>query len=634
MPTQRQLPRRLASLATLACVSAIATCGAALALTPTASAGTLRLKVCGRWSQDQGPFRAHTPSPFGWDVQCGSQELGLELWSILRKSAPHGATARWLTTAPRGIMINHASVVGPRSRSIGDGRGWAGRFFWDGGHVAVTGTYNRRGCCRRRFRSRSLGWRMTCVSRSCDRAATIDVGGIELLATENRAPTIDPSGMTNLWFNAGQWVRGTWPVAFNASDPSGVCHIAAALGDESVPGPSETPDTDYWHQCRDRDLTVHVDTTNARGAGGSRQGAMTLRLSAANAARVDRSRTETIYVDNTQPWVRISGRTDASSTDGTQYLTATAGGSPSGIAGITCRVDHGAARSYPGSSARVPVAGVGPHTIVCTAENRAVNPAGKRAVSQPATWKLTIRRPTAITALFSRVVPRHVVTVWVREHGHWVRRQAIIPAHTVYRHTRRIPFGARTAIGGRLTVEGGRGLGDQTVRLLSAPDNRSKHYTQVATVRTRASGRWRATLQAGPSRLIKATYAGSSTDEPATSPRAKVIVPAKVDVRRLWPRRVGWGGTVHIDGFLAGGYLPPPPAGELVRLRLGYGRAYTTYGVKTDVTGRGRFKVSFRFGSGPASVVRHYWFEECSLPADDYPYAPSCSRKITVRVGG
>ena len=52
---------------------------------------------------------------------------------------------------------------------------------------------------------------------------------IGFLATENRAPVIAPSGTTNLWFHAGQWVRGTWPVAFTARDPSGACRIAAAL---------------------------------------------------------------------------------------------------------------------------------------------------------------------------------------------------------------------------------------------------------------------------------------------------------------------------------------------------------------------------------------------------------------------
>jgi hypothetical protein len=209
----------------------------------------------------------------------------------------------------------------------------------------------------------------------------------------------------------------------------------------------------------------------------------------------------------------------------------------------------------------------------------------------------------------------------------------VFKSATHSRHER-IPFGTRTTIVGRLTVKGHRGVSGQIVHVYSAPNNRSHHYTQIRTAKTGASGRWHVTLPAGPSRLIKAVYRGNSTHERATSRRAKLTVPAKVEVLRLRPRRLPWGGTVHIHGWLAGGYLPPPPAGELVRLRLGYGRAYTTYGVKTDVTGNGHFKVMYTFGHGPASVVRHYWFQECSLPHDDYPYAPACSRKITVRVGG
>src|SRR5204862_7771865 len=112
-----------------------------------------------------------------------------------------------------------------------------------------------------------------------------------------------------------------------------------------------------------------------------------------------------------------------------------------------------------------------------------------------ARWDLTIRRPTRVTAVFKHA------------------------AHTVYSSQERIPFGTRTTIGGQLKVKGGRPLRHQVVHVLTAPDNRSKHYTQVATVRTGASGRWHATLPVGPSRLIKAVYAGSSADEPATSPR-------------------------------------------------------------------------------------------------------------------
>jgi hypothetical protein len=272
---------------------------------------------------------------------------------------------------------------------------------------------------------------------------------------------------------------------------------------------------------------------------------MALRMFGSNAAGMGASRSETIDVDNTRPWVKIAGPVDALSTAGTQFLRVAGGGSPSGIAGISCRVDDGPADWYTGASARVPVAGVGPHTVACIAENRALDPAGNPGASKSASWTLTIRRPTRISAVFRE-----------RPHATPSRRK-------------RIPFGARTTIGGRLTVKGGRGLRDQVVVVKTAPDNGSKHYTRAARVRTGASGRWHASLPAGPSRLIKAVYAGSSTDEPNRSLTARLIVPAKVRVLRLSPRRVRWGGTVHIKGLLAGGYLPPPPAGELVRLRLG-----------------------------------------------------------------
>lgn len=638
MYIRRRLIGRLAFVAAAASAAIVTTVacpavGALGAPSSRARTGTLTVKVCGRWSQDHGPFRADTPGSFGWDVQCGDHSLGIELWSTEGKKAPHGATARWLTVAPKGITIDGASVIYPHSRAVGDGYGWRGRFFWKGGQVAVTRRYDRRGCCSRHFRSRRFGWRIFCFASSCDRPAMLDVGGIELVATENRAPTIAASGTTNLWYQAGKWVRGAWPVSFAASDPSGICRMGTGLGNESVSGPAARTNTDAWKQCPERNWSTQVVTADARGTGGAPEGAMTLRMSAVNAAGVRTMRTETVYVDNSQPWVRISGRTDVPSTAGTQDLKVTAGGSPSGIAGISCRIDHGRSHWYAAPSARVPVAGVGAHRVMCTAENGAVDAGGRHGLSQPATWTLTIRRPTSITALFARHVRRRVVHVWVHKHGHWVKRTAIIPAHTVYTRKERIPFGTRTTIGGRLTLKGRRGLSGQFVRVWTAPNNGSHHYTKVAMVKTGASGRWHATLPVGPSRLIKAVYAGNSSNEPAKS-KAKVTVPAKVEVLRLWPRQLPWGGSVHIRGWLAGGYLPPPPAGELVRLRIGYGRAYTTYGVKTDVTGNGHFRVTFKFGPGPARAVRHYWFEECALPADDYPYAPACSRKITVRVGG
>lgn len=89
-------------------------------------------------------------------------------------------------------------------------------------------------------------------------------------------------------------------------------------------------------------------------------------------------------------------------------------------------------------------------------------------------------------------------------------------------------------------------------------------------------------------------------------------MPAGVKLIRVTPRRIAWGGTVKIVGQLRGGYLPA--AGALVRLRIGYGKAFVTYGVKEHVRGRGRFTTTYRFGAGVSSIHRRYRFQIASLP--------------------
>ena len=110
------------------------------------------------------------------------------------------------------------------------------------------------------------------------------------------------------------------------------------------------------------------------------------------------------------------------------------------------------------------------------------------------------------------------------------------------------------------------------------------------------------------------------------------IVPADIKLLSVWPRHVAWGGTVHLVGQLFGGYLPP--GGALVRLRIGYGSAYNTYGVQEHVTGDGRFSTVATFGPGDPSIYRTYWFQIASLPMGDYPYAPAASQRVPVTVGG
>ena len=100
-----------------------------------------------------------------------------------------------------------------------------------------------------------------------------------------------------------------------------------------------------------------------------------------------------------------------------------------------------------------------------------------------------------------------------------------------------------------------------------------------------------------------------------------MIVPAKVKLLSVSPSRVAWGGTVRITGQLVGGYLPP--GGALVRLRIGQGSSYQTYGVQEHVTGNGRFTTTYTFGAGHASSFQRFWFQIATLPMGAYPFAPS-----------
>ena len=417
-------------------------------------------------------------------------------------------------------------------------------------------------------------------------------------------------------------------------------------------------------------------------------GAMPLTFSASDAAGLPASYTKTIYVDNSQPTVSMSGPTDAPSTAGVQYVTATAGGSPSGIDGLGCSVDGAPDQWYPGASAQVPVSGVGEHSIQCSAADNAVDQAGNHGWSSPASWSLKIGDPTVSAIGFGNVVdalrcgrvrervkiparwvtvhrghklvkvkrrahtkvmrvmrchPRtklERVAVWVtvRRHGKKVRvkrtklERVVLTPHLVASSTRRVGYGQGTTVSGWLGTYAGVALGGQTVSVLTAPDNGLGQFSTAATVTTAADGSWTAALPAGPSRLIEAFYSGAVTTEPSVSAQVHLVVPAKVELLSVSPRKVAWGGTVRLVGQLDGGYLPA--GGALVRLRIGQGSAQTTYGVREHVGGDGRFSTTYTFGEGVASVHRSFWFEIASLPTGNYPYAPANSRRLTVRVGG
>jgi hypothetical protein len=205
------------------------------------------------------------------------------------------------------------------------------------------------------------------------------------------------------------------------------------------------------------------------------------------------------------------------------------------------------------------------------------------------------------------------------------------PPHIQVTSSLQVPYGHTLTIHGLYTTGQGVPLSGQTVRLLAAPDNGFGVFSQVATATTAGDGSWTATLPPGPSRIIRAVTDGTATILPSSG-QVTAIVPAKIRLIKVWPQHVAWGGTVHLVGQLFGGYLPSK--GALVRLRIGYGSTYNTYGVEEHVKGDGRFSTVATFGPGDPSISRTYWFQIASLPMGNYPFAPAASQRVPVIVGG
>jgi hypothetical protein len=645
---------------------------AGLASAAVAVAGTFPVNICGGSARDSGDGLSwSSDAPLTAGPSCPAGGLGLSIYAQKDKTASRNATGAFAMTAPPGITVYSVHAVGAYSTAMGGDKygaaGWWGEFYWNGGPgpagrsgPLTDAAFGAGGCCSQsNLQSQRIGWFLACNQTSCPTGSSgVDMGmaELDLTAEEYRAPTILAEGSNNLWYHDG-WVRGSWPVAFTASDPSGVCGAAVVFGSLPsivTPTPDTAPNRHTWQQCPQQSVPGWVDTAASDGSLGRGEGAMQLLFTATNTAGVTANPTKTVAVDNSTPTLSMSGPVDAPSTAGAQYVTATAGGSPSGIADIVCSVDGGPPQSYSGATARVPVGGIGVHSVNCYAQNNAVDSSGAHGTSAPASRSLKIGLPTMLGLAFDKflglrchrtrvrvTVPGHWITV--RRHGKRVRVRTrahvkverVVRCHpraVVGRASRRVAFGRGTTVNGYLGTAQGVALGGRTVRVLTAPDNGSGRFTQAAVTRTAPNGTWTARLRAGPSRIVEAVYEGDPTTESAFSREVKVVVPARVRLLSVSPSRVAWGGTVRIAARLLGGYLPA--GGALVRLRIGQGSSYQTYGVETHVTGAGRFTTTYTFGAGYAGIVKRYWFQVASLPIGNYPYAPGASGRRFVLVGG
>ena len=679
--------------------------GAILKLAATATAaGMIWIHLCGSYTPGSGSTwgtlgvahsgtsNAGVTTPFGCPPSSsGSNPYGMEVFGG-GSGVPAGSRAYWQIDAPAGLVIVgvHTEGSGMVSYGVNQNMGWGGGFYWQGGGAqAYPGEV---GYSSPPLFSSYFGWQIICGWSTCNgttKPGEISVLGLELEAAEGSGPSVfvTPGSLGA----ASGWVRGTWPIAFSADGPTGACQLAASLAGASVSQPLNEPQSQVtWHQCPAGSFSQSFNTAAvASGAG------VPLVMWARDAAYdysaghyLSGTATSYVNVDNDPVSVSVSGPTDAPSTAGTQYVTATGNAGPSGVSGIGCSADGAPYQWYPTQSVQIPVGGIGVHRVTCYSANNARDAAGHVATSAPQTWTLSIREPTVsgigfgklvdpllckrvikrvkvpahwvtvrrhhkrvrvkrrartklerVTRCHPRIVRRRI-TVWkvVKRHGKNVRvkRHKTIKVvelpHVVMHSSKRVGHSRRTTVSGWLGLPDGTALGGQVVSVLTAPDNGLGHFTLAAVTTTAANGGWSAPLPAGPSRLVEAYYAGAATFEPSVSAQVHAIVPAKVKLISVSPSRVAWGGTVRITGRLVGGYLPP--GGALVRLRIGQGSSYQTYGVQEHVTGNGRFTTTYTFGAGYAGIFKSFWFQIATLPMGDYPYAPAASGRRSVLVGG
>ena len=167
--------------------------------------------------------------------------------------------------------------------------------------------------------------------------------------------------------------------------------------------------------------------------------------------------------------------------------------------------------------------------------------------------------------------------------------------------------------------------------ILTAPDNGSNAFTPAGVVTTAADGIWSATLPAGPSRIIQASYAGSATILPAIG-YATVITPAKIRITRVTPDRIDWGATVTISGRVLGGYIPA--SSKLLRLDLGIVGipGFSKIQGIPNIAPDGTFTTRYKFARGFSGVAR-FWLQVSSLAEADFAWAAAHSPRVIVTVG-
>ncbi len=163
----------------------------------------------------------------------------------------------------------------------------------------------------------------------------------------------------------------------------------------------------------------------------------------------------------------------------------------------------------------------------------------------------------------------------------------------------------------------------------SWPATRARRAGWSAPHAPNANGRWSLTLPRNlPSTALRISYRQSPADAlPAALRTLTLTIPAALHLH-IAPRTAASSGTIHFNGRLRGGPIPPGGKQLVLEARSPGGSWIEFHVIRAGASGRFTYLYRFRL-PGPA----HYQFRVLSEAEADFPFAAGVSNVVGVLEG-
>lgn len=234
----------------------------------------------------------------------------------------------------------------------------------------------------------------------------------------------------------------------------------------------------------------------------------------------------------------------------------------------------------------------------------------KRKDGSNAGFDIPLRIPMTLQAGFPRI--KHVR----KRHRHKIQRVRVLV------NKRKVSFGHKAIINGRLTTAAGHGLPGAPIEVSALAHYDGANWEPEGNFTTDGEGGFRYQAPPGVSRDLRIRFPGTKTIAAATV-QLMVLVPAKSNIRAD-RRKLRNGDTVHLSGRVAGN-----PRDKLVALQaLVRGRWRTFATVHTN--GNGVWRYGYRFET---VTRRAHFFLRARVPREStFPFEPGGSHALKVLV--